>query len=166
MRRRSPRSTRSWNRLAPNIALKRRFLDEQLEQNYEIFYRLTGAFAMLATLACVIAGMGLVGMAIHIVSRRMHEIGVRKTLGASIAQVLRMLLFDFSRPIVIANLIVWPIAFLAASAYLAVFVQRAPLTPWPFLMSLAVTVLIAWAAVIAQAGKAARLKPAQVLRYE
>ena len=118
---------------------------------------------MLATLACVIAGMGLVGMAIHIVSRRMHEIGVRKTLGASIAQVLRMLLFDFSRPIVIANLIVWPIAFLAASAYLAVFVQRAPLTPWPFLMSLAVTVLIASAAVIAQVGKAARLKPAQVL---
>ena len=127
---------------------------------------MTTAVAGLATLSFVIAAMGLVGMAVHVVSRRRREIGVRKTLGASVPRILAMLLVDFSRPIIFANLAIWPIAFFAAYAYLSVFVERAPLTPVPFIMSLLIAVLIACVAVIAQAGKAARVKPAEVLRYE
>jgi putative ABC transport system permease protein len=157
---------RVWTRLAPDVALKSRFLDEQFEQSYRIFTWVTSAFASLALLACVIAGMGLVGMALHMVNRRRHEIGIRKTLGASVWQVLRLLLTDFSRPVLIANLIAWPIAFAGAYAYLSVFVHREPLTATPFITSLVLTVAIAWAAVIAQATRAARLQPANVLRQE
>lgn len=155
-----------WSQLVPNVALQRRFLNEQFERNYEVFQWLTDAFTSLTLFAFLIAGMGLIGMAIHVASRRTHEIAVRKTLGATVMQVLSLLLVDFSRPIVIANLIVWPVAFVGARAYLNVFANRTDLTLWPFLLSLGLVLLIAWAAVIGQVTRAARLNPATVLRYE
>jgi putative ABC transport system permease protein len=155
-----------WDRLAPNIALKRRFLDEQFEINYQIFQWLTNTFAGLAAFAFVIGAMGLVGMAIHVASRRMHEIGVRKTLGAKPIQIVTMMLSDFCRPIVIANLIAWPIAFLAVQAYLSVFAHRIELSILPFALSLIVVLLIACLAVLGRVIRASRLNPATVLRYE
>jgi putative ABC transport system permease protein len=105
-------------------------------------------------------------MGSHVASRRRREIGVRKTLGASTRQIAIMLLTDFSKPVIVANIIAWPAAYLAANAYLDVFIHRIALSVVPFVLSLGVTVLIAWAAVGAQAFRAARVKPALVLRYE
>jgi putative ABC transport system permease protein len=114
----------------------------------------------------VIALMGLFGMAMHVTSRRRREIGIRKTLGASAPRVVFMLLRDFARPVVWANLVAWPLAFLAARVYLNMFVERAPLSAWPFLVSLVVTVLIACLSVGAQALRAAAVRPGQVLHLE
>ena len=77
-----------------------------------------------------------------------------------------MLLRDFSRPVVIANLITWPLAYLAAQAYLSAFIQRIGLTPLPFVLSLAIVVAIAVIAVGGQALRASRANPADVLRFE
>ena len=110
--------------------------------------------------------IGLIGMGTHVAVRRRHEIGVRKTLGASTRQIAVMLLKDFSKPVVAANIIAWPLAYLAANAYLNVFIHRIALSAAPFAASLAITVLIAWAAVGTQAFRAARVRPAAVLRYE
>ena len=74
-----------------------------------------------------------------------------------------MLLFDFAKPVLIANLIAWPFAYLIGRAYLNQFVERTELTPWPFALSLLVTVGVAWAAVAVQALRAASVKPANVL---
>jgi len=105
-------------------------------------------------------------MSIHTIGRRTHEIGVRKTLGASVRGIVALLLRDFSTPVIVANLIAWPLAFVAMQGYLSIFTQRVGLTWVPFATSLALTVAIAWLAVSAQAIRAARLKPAGVLRYE
>jgi putative ABC transport system permease protein len=67
---------------------------------------------------------------------------------------------------VIANLIAWPLGYLAAQVYLGVFIQRIALTPVPFVASLVIVVAIAWTAVISQALRAARANPATVLRFE
>ena len=91
---------------------------------------------------------------------------MRKTLGASTRQILMMLLKDFSKPVVIANIIAWPLAYLAVEAYLSIFIHRIPLTPIPFAVSLVITLVIAWASVGGQAVRAARTTPASVLRYE
>ncbi|HTE43155.1 MAG TPA: FtsX-like permease family protein, partial [Steroidobacteraceae bacterium] len=156
----------TWKKLAPEVPLKRRFADEQYEISYQFMNSLSAVFSALAAFALAIAAMGLVGMALHVVQRRMHEIGVRKTLGASVAQILWMLLRNFSKPIVIANLIAWPLAYAGMSAYLRLFAHQAGLSATPFLTTLAVTVGIAWLAVAWQAIRAARLNPAHVLRYE
>jgi putative ABC transport system permease protein len=66
----------------------------------------------------------------------------------------------------IANLIAWPLGYLAAETYLHVFIQRIPITLLPFAASLGIVLVIAWAAVGSQAWRAARANPATVLRFE
>jgi len=110
--------------------------------------------------------MGLFGMAAFVTARRRREVGIRKSVGAKSGQILRLFLTDFSKPILIANVIAWPLAFIAGRAYLTIFVDRIPLNLTPFLLSLGLTLLIAWLAVATQVLGAARLKPAEILRYE
>jgi putative ABC transport system permease protein len=116
--------------------------------------------------AFTISVAGLFGMARLVTARRRPEIGVRKTLGASTAQVLRLLLVSFSKPVVVANLLAWPLGFVGARMYLKQFLDPVPITPLPFVGSLIVTVAIAWLAVGSQTWRAARLKPADVMRHE
>jgi putative ABC transport system permease protein len=155
-----------WRSLAPNVSINRRFLDEAFEEIYENFGRLNQVSSGLALFAFLISTVGLFAMAIQIASRRVREIGIRKTLGASTNQVLAMLLKDFSKPVLIGNLLAWPIAYLAAQAYLNMFIQRISLTMLPFISSIAIALLIAWIAVAGQAIRTARVRPAQMIRYE
>jgi putative ABC transport system permease protein len=75
------------------------------------------------------------------------------------------LLVDFSKPALIANLLAWPPGYLAAEAYLQAFAHRIELSVTPFLISLAATLVIAWAAAIGEVLKTASVRPAEVLRY-
>jgi putative ABC transport system permease protein len=77
--------------------------------------------------------------------------------------VVAMLLIDFAKPVLIANLIAWPFAWFVGQKYMEQFTQRDRLTAWPFLLSLVITVSVAWAAVGFQALRAATVKPANVL---
>jgi putative ABC transport system permease protein len=155
-----------WKRLSPHMPLGRHFVDDMFNESYQSFARINEVFVGLSLFAFFIATIGLFSMAIQVANRRIHEIGVRKTLGASTRQVVWMLLSDFGRPVLVANLIAWPLAFVVAKIYLGLFIHRIALTPVPFVLSLVVTVGIAWAAVGAQAYRAARVQPANVLRSE
>jgi putative ABC transport system permease protein len=155
-----------WRALAPQSPLTRRFMDEMFNETYEEFARINQVFVGLAVFAFVISTIGLFGMAVQVAGRRVHEIGVRKSVGARKGQIVMMLLRDFSKPVIVANLIAWPLGFIAAQAYLSVFIQRIGITPLPFVMSLAIVVSIAWGAVGSQALRAARVNPANVLRFE
>ena len=155
-----------WERMAPAVAFRSRFLDQQFEIAFHLFGVLNSVFLGIAIFAIIIASLGLIGMATFIVGRRRQEIGIRKTLGANTNTVLRLLLWDFSKPVLIANLIAWPLAFFAAQSYLSLFTTRIGLSPLPFVLSFVITLVIAWAAVGVQAIRAARAKPARVLRYE
>jgi putative ABC transport system permease protein len=155
-----------WRRLAPQAPFQRRFMDEIFNENFEKFRQLSDAFVGLAAFALFISIVGLFGMAVQVAGRRVHEIGVRKSLGARRSQIVRMLLRDFSRPVIIANFVAWPLGYFAAQTYLGIFMQRITLTPLPFVTSLAIVVAIAWAAVGGQALRAARANPALVLRVD
>jgi putative ABC transport system permease protein len=155
-----------WKGLAPKVPLRREFMDSLFNAAYETFATITAVLSGLTGFAFVIAIMGLIGMAIHITSRRMREIGIRKTLGASAGGLIWMLLRDFSRPVLMANIIAWPFAYLAGQVYINLFTQRAELSAAPYVVSLAITVTIAWLAVGAQAFRAATVKPASVLHMD
>ncbi|HET7133292.1 MAG TPA: FtsX-like permease family protein, partial [Gammaproteobacteria bacterium] len=156
----------AWKELAPNVAIRRRFLDEVFESSYAQYVRVSRLFATLAVTAFAICIAGLFGMATFVAGRRRREIGVRKTLGGSTAQMIRLLLGSFSRPVLIANVLAWPAAYFAARAYLNQFGQSIALTPWPFVASVAITAAIACLAVAGQTLRAARTTPAEVLRHE
>src|SRR5690606_17174306 len=116
--------------------------------------------------AFLISTFGLLGMALLLASRRVHEIAVRKTLGARKAQMMGMLLFSLTRPVAIANVVALPFGFAFGQAYLQTFDQPIALTPWPFVFSLGFTLAVAWIAVGQQAWRAARVNPSDVLRRE
>ena len=156
----------AWSRLGARVPIQRRFMDEAFSQSFEKFARYNQVFVALMAVAFFISIIGLFGMAVQVAGRRMHEIGVRKSVGARKSQMVIMLLRDFSKPVLAANLIAWPLAYLAAQQYLHVFIQRISLTPLPFVASLAIVLAIAWAAVGSQAWRAARANPATVLRFE
>jgi putative ABC transport system permease protein len=142
------------------------FLDDAFETAYRAFALINNVFVALGAFAIAIAAVGLFGMASYITSRRTREIGLRKTQGASSRQILALLLLSFAKPVLIANLIVWPFAFVAAQRYLDGFAQRMTLTPWPFLAALLATLLVACAAVSGRVLRAARLRPTDALRDE
>jgi putative ABC transport system permease protein len=156
----------AWKELAPNVAIRRRFVDEIFEGAYAQYLRVTKLFGTLAVTAFAICMAGLFGMATFVAGRRRREIGVRKTLGGSTAQMMRLLLTSFSRPVLVASVLAWPAGYLAARAYLNQFPESIPITPWPFLAAVAVTVLIACLAVAGQTLRAARTTPAEVLRHQ
>ena len=156
----------AWRKISPQAPLQRRFVDDLFNENFEKFARLSQVFVGLTGFAFFISIIGLFGMAVQVAGRRTHEIGVRKSVGARKSQIVLMLLKDFSKPVLIANLVAWPLGYFAALTYLRVFIQRIPITPMPFVASLAIVLVIAWAAVGSQAWRAARANPATVLRFE
>jgi putative ABC transport system permease protein len=156
----------TWASLVPKAPLRRAFIDALFEDAYAVFSRVSTVLSGLAGFAFFIAVMGLCGMAIHVTSRRRREIGIRKTLGASARGVVMMLLRDFSKPVIIANVVAWPFAYFAGRAYLDAFTNGSSMSVWPFALSLVITLVIAWAAVGVQAMQAAAVKPANVLHTE
>ncbi len=155
-----------WERLAPGFAINRRFVDDNFNRSYENFMRISQAFGLLSLLALLISTIGLFAMASLITNRRAHEIAVRKTLGANRRQMITMLLRSFSGPVLVANIIAWPLAYIAARTYLDAFIYPIALTPVPFIVCLLFTVLMAWLVVGGQAWRAASLQPANVLHSE
>ncbi|HTE42650.1 MAG TPA: FtsX-like permease family protein, partial [Steroidobacteraceae bacterium] len=121
---------------------------------------------LVAALAVGIATAGLIGMSIHMARRRRHEIGVRKTLGARSSQVTTLLLRDATKPVLLGNIIAWPLAYLATHEYISNYAHQVNFSPWPFALGLTLTLLVAIVAVSWQTLRAARLNPATVLRHE
>ena len=122
--------------------------------------------AICAGLAIFIACIGLFALAAFTTERRTKEIGVRKAMGASTVDVVRLLLWQFARPVLWANLIAWPAAWWVMSRWLQGFAYRVGLSPWLFAGATALAVMIALATVSYQSLAVARAKPVSALRYE
>ena len=123
-------------------------------------------FAVFVAIAIVIACMGLFGLAAFTAGRRTKEIGIRKVFGARIRDVVFLLLWQFSIPVLIANLIAWPIAWYYLNGWLQGFIYRIPLSPLYFLGAGGIALFIAWATVFAHARRVAGTNPIHALRYE
>jgi putative ABC transport system permease protein len=155
-----------WKRLVPTMAPNRRFIDDYFNDTFELYLRLSQSFFWLATFTLLIATIGLFAMALFVVARRRREIAVRKVLGARTQSIVSLLLRSFVLPVLLASVLAWPIAYLAARAYLTQFADPIALTAWPFIACLLFTLAIAVFAVGAQTLRAARPPPAGALRTE
>jgi putative ABC transport system permease protein len=156
----------TWSRLMPDIPLQREFVDNLFYLGYNLFLSVSVAIAGLSTLGFLIASIGLLGNATFITNIRQKEVGIRKVMGASSGRLLRMLLLDFAKPILIANAVAWPVGYLVGNVYVSLFAARAELSFFPFLISLALSAAIAIVAVASQSWKSSKVRPAMVLRYE
>jgi putative ABC transport system permease protein len=114
----------------------------------------------------LIACLGLYGLAAFTAERRTKEIGIRKVLGARVIDIVRLLAWQFSKPVVIANFIAWPVGWWAMREWLNGFDQRIALTPGPFVVAGLLALAIALATVAGHALRVARTNPVHALRYE
>jgi putative ABC transport system permease protein len=146
--------------------IKFEFMSELMRQLYRDVQIQGGIVGASAGLAIVIACLGLFALAAFTAERRTKEIGVRKAMGASRAEVVRLLLWQFTKPVLWANLVAWPLAYWATAQWLDGFAYRVSLPPWLFLAASLGAVLIAWASVAAKAWLAASAQPATALQYE
>ena len=155
-----------WRQVAPEVPFEARTASQNLERLYRTDDRSARLFTIGAVLAVAIGCVGLWGLASFNTARRTREIGIRKTLGASSADIVRLLVGQFLRPVLIANLFAWPIAFFAMRTWLAGFNDRVALSPLFFVGASVLALGIAVATVLAQSLRAARAAPAWALRHE
>ncbi|MEI9928141.1 MAG: ABC transporter permease [Sphingomonas sp.] len=155
-----------WRRFEPEIPFEARFADDIVRELYAADRARTGLFAAFSMLAIVIACLGLYSLASFATERRTKEIGIRKVLGAKVRDIVRLLAWQFSKPVVLANLLAWPIAWWAMRDWLNTFDARIALTPTPFALAGLIALAIALATVSSQALRAARRNPVHALRYE
>jgi putative ABC transport system permease protein len=157
----------AWKRIAPQVPFAADTVDQRL---YDQFYKpddqRSHLFTIGAVLAVLIGCIGLYGLASFDTARRVKEIGIRKTLGASTGDVLKLLIGQFLKPVLIANLIAWPLAFFAMRKWLSAFDDRIALSPLFFIGATLLALGIACATVFSQAWRVARAEPARALRYE
>ena len=157
---------RQWKQIVSDVPFQAKFSDDIMRELYKAEDSRAQIFAAFALLAVVIGCLGLFGLAAFTAERRTKEIGIRKVLGARTRDIVRLLVWQFSRPVMIANIIAWPVAWWLMRDWLNGFDQRIPLTPVPFLAAAAVALGIAVATVVGHAVKVARANPIHALRYE
>jgi putative ABC transport system permease protein len=152
--------------LAPDFPLEYSFLDEDIDRLYKEEGRIGSLVRYGTALAVFIAGLGLFGLASFTAEQKTKEIGVRKVLGSSVREIVILLTREFSRWVILANLIAWPLAYLAVSAWLENFAYRIEVGVSVFLLTGLVTLAIALFSVAYQSIRAARADPVDSLRYE
>ena len=119
-----------------------------------------------AAAAVVIACLGLFALSAFAAERRTKEIGIRKVLGARIRDIVRLLVWQFSKPIIVANLIAWPVAWYLMRDWLNNFDARIDLGPAPFIFPGLLALVIAIGTVAGHALRISRANPVHALRYE
>jgi putative ABC transport system permease protein len=157
---------RVWKRLAPQVPFEGDFADAQVAELYLTDQARGTTFAGFALLAIVIACLGLFGLAAFTAERRTKEIGIRKVFGARVPDIVRLLAWQFSKPVMLANLIAWPAAWWVMRDWLNGFDTRVGLGPGPFLLAGGLALAIALGTIAGHAMKVARLNPVHALRYE
>jgi putative ABC transport system permease protein len=155
-----------WRRLVPDVPFNATFSDDIMLELYKAEDARAKSFAGFALLAVIVACLGLFGLAAFTAERRTKEIGIRKVLGARTRDIVRLLVWQFSKPVVLANIIAWPVAWWVMRDWLNTFNTAIELGPVPFLIAGGVALAIAIGTIGAHAFRVARANPILALRYE
>jgi putative ABC transport system permease protein len=156
----------AWHEFVPSRPISRSFIDDRVARLYLDVVREGRLFAAFAGFAAAIGCLGLVGLSAYTAERRTKEIGIRKALGASTLDVTKLLIWQFVKPVVLANALAWPIAWWFMRNWLDGFAYRIPLGPTPFLAAGLAALAIAVLTTGFHALKVARSRPILALRYE
>jgi putative ABC transport system permease protein len=160
------RLTDAWRSAVPEVPPTLVTADENLDRYYKPDRNRSNLFGAGALVAALVGCIGLYGMAAFTASRRMLEVAVRKVLGASRKVLVSLLVGSFLRPVLIANVIAVPVAYLVLRNWLVQFNDRIAMSPVPFLVGGGTAILVAATTVGMLAWNAANSEPGRALRHE
>ena len=155
-----------WQSLIPDYPVQAEFLQDEFNESFQIYTGFSKILGGFAATAMSLSMIGLFGLAAFMAATRTKEIGVRKVMGASVWQIVRLLVWRFSRPVLWALLIALPLAYLAAGQFLNFFAERISVTEAVVVGAGLVSVMFAWLVVGVHALRVARANPIHALRYE
>ncbi len=153
-----------WRRFFPDLPFDAVTATDRLDQYYQSDQNRTHLFMLGGAVAVIIGLIGLYGLAAFTTARRSLEVGVRKVMGATRLAIVRLLVYQFVRPVLIANLIAWPTAYFSLQQWRAQFEDALSPDPLAFLLASGVILAIAAGSVAGLAVATARLRPGTVLR--
>ncbi|MCY3763359.1 MAG: ABC transporter permease [Gemmatimonadetes bacterium] len=156
----------AWSSVVPGDPFEWSFLDANLEAQYREEKRWTRIVGLSAAFVVAITCMGLLGQVTMAVARRTREIGIRKVLGATAAQVVKLMAAESTALLCLASAVSWPLSYLALQSWLEGFAYRIDLAPWVFVLATGVVMTLTLLLVALQSAGAALRSPADSLRYE
>lgn len=155
-----------WKQVMPDYPIDQGFLDGLFNDVYKIYKTMNMVLAGFAGTALMLALIGLFGLAAFMARGRTKEIGIRKVLGATLPQIVKMLLWQFSKPVMWAIIFALPLSYFAADTYLQFFAERIEMEVPIIIAAGILAVGLAWAVIAMHALKVARENPIKALRYE
>lgn len=155
-----------WVEIFPGVPFKYSFFNEDFNSLYRAEERLSMIFVYFTVLALVIACLGLLGLAAFVSQKRAKEIGIRKVLGANVAQIVLLLLKEFVILVGVANIIAWPLAYVLMRGWLQNFAYRISISPVIFIIAGLLALTLAVLTVGFQSLKSATTDPVKSIRYE
>jgi putative ABC transport system permease protein len=155
-----------WKTFSAQFPFEFTFMDESYDSMYKSEIRLGTTFSFYSVLAIAICCLGLFGLASFTVEQSRKEIGIRKVLGASVTKIINMLLWRFTKWVIVATGIACPIAYFAMNAWLEDFAYRIDIGWAIFFLAGAIAFFIAFVTVIYQAVRASLEDPIASLHYE
>ncbi|HWB94751.1 MAG TPA: FtsX-like permease family protein [Puia sp.] len=155
-----------WSSVYPDYVFEYEFLDKKIESFYKEEAKLSLFYRVFASIAIFLSCLGLYGLASFMAAQRLKEVGIRKVLGATVANIIYLFSREFVWLIAIAFVISAPIAWYFVHHWLQQYVFRLPISGWIFVSGGAAALLIALATVSFQAWKAAARNPIRALRSE
>jgi putative ABC transport system permease protein len=160
------RIDRLWSELGAPRPLRHTFMSVWVQRYYQDVIRQSQLVTAFAGVALFIAGLGLFGLSAFTAERRIKEIGIRKAMGANRFDIMKLLLWQFTKPVLYANLIAWPVAYLFMNRWLHGFAAHIELHIWIFAAATGIALAIALVTVSAHAFRVAAARPVTALRYE
>jgi putative ABC transport system permease protein len=155
-----------WNKMFPEKTFQYTFLDEQLGQQYQNFTNFGNIIQAFAFIAILISCLGVYGLVLFVVQRKVKEIGVRKVLGATVLSILRLIYREFAWLLVIGFVVAIPLSYYLISKWLENFTYHASIDVFSYLISFTVIIIIVAATIGYQAVKASLANPVRSLRSE
>ncbi len=155
-----------WREISGSLPFEYHFLDETYDALYNAEMNTGLLILVFAIVSILIVVLGLFGLSSFTIIKRSKEIGVRKVLGASVSGIVFLLSKEFTKWVIFANILAWPIAYYAINKWLQDFAYRVNIAWWAFLLAGTLALVIALLTVSYQAIKVAIVNPIESLRYE
>ncbi|MCF8304414.1 MAG: ABC transporter permease [Bacteroidales bacterium] len=157
---------KKWKEHFGGIQFNYEFASNAIDRQYAAESRLKTILIIFTILAIFIASLGLYGLAAFTAQQKTKEIGIRKVFGASVDSILTMMTRQFTRWVLLANIIAWPVAYILLDDWLSSFAYRIGIQWWVFIGAAVISVMVALITVSFQSYRAALTNPADSIRYE
>ncbi len=155
-----------WKEILPDEPFTFSFFDKNIDNLYRTEKRISTLFTYFSALAIVISCLGLFGLASFMAEQKFKEIGIRKTLGASTKSIALLLIWQFTKWVIVANSAGWIVSYYTISLWLREYPYKIDLSVWPFLISAVASIGVAVLTILYQSVKAARINPINAIKYE